>query len=223
MAQHLIKRYFNNRAYYRLRGSASIDNPDSASARMCAISLPSRCLPAHRAERHCDGGRIRRRAMPSPLPGRRADRLCRGRHRVEHPYWPPLIGLNYHQYQKEADFRYGLVRVRDNAESLPSIAAKSGSGGPGGRLGAAVLNMLDIIAGIETLPSSSAATSMPQPPASLDRRPHVYARRGGIRRRHQSAGRSPSPVLRLADRHTVRAAERLLAGVRVSACCGRVG
>ena len=28
MAQHLIKRYFNNRAYYRLRGSASIDNPD---------------------------------------------------------------------------------------------------------------------------------------------------------------------------------------------------
>lgn len=28
MAQHLIKRYFNNRAYYRLRGSDSIDNPD---------------------------------------------------------------------------------------------------------------------------------------------------------------------------------------------------
>jgi vitamin B12/bleomycin/antimicrobial peptide transport system ATP-binding/permease protein len=28
MTQHLVKRYFNNRAYYRLRGSASIDNPD---------------------------------------------------------------------------------------------------------------------------------------------------------------------------------------------------
>jgi len=29
-----------------------------------------------------------------------------------------LIGLNYQQYQKEADFRYSLVRVRDNAESI---------------------------------------------------------------------------------------------------------
>ncbi len=29
-----------------------------------------------------------------------------------------LVGLHYKQYQKEADFRYGLVRVRDNAESI---------------------------------------------------------------------------------------------------------
>ena len=29
MSQHLIKRYFNNRAYYRLRGSASIGSASS--------------------------------------------------------------------------------------------------------------------------------------------------------------------------------------------------
>lgn len=28
MTQHLVKRYFNNRACCRLRGSESIDNPD---------------------------------------------------------------------------------------------------------------------------------------------------------------------------------------------------
>ncbi len=29
-----------------------------------------------------------------------------------------LVTINFHQYAKEADFRYGLVRVRDNAESI---------------------------------------------------------------------------------------------------------
>lgn len=30
----------------------------------------------------------------------------------------PLIGLNFHQLRKEADFRFSLVRVRENAESI---------------------------------------------------------------------------------------------------------
>jgi len=29
-----------------------------------------------------------------------------------------LVGLNYQKLQKEADFRYSLVRIRDNAESI---------------------------------------------------------------------------------------------------------
>lgn len=29
-----------------------------------------------------------------------------------------LVGLNFMQEKKEADFRYGLVRVRENAESI---------------------------------------------------------------------------------------------------------
>ena len=29
-----------------------------------------------------------------------------------------LVGLYFHQYEKEGTFRYGLVRVRENAESI---------------------------------------------------------------------------------------------------------
>jgi len=29
-----------------------------------------------------------------------------------------LVGLNFMQEKREADFRYGLVRVRENAESI---------------------------------------------------------------------------------------------------------
>lgn len=35
-----------------------------------------------------------------------------------------LVGLNYQKLQKEADFRYSLVRVRDNAESIAFYAGE---------------------------------------------------------------------------------------------------
>ena len=35
-----------------------------------------------------------------------------------------LVGLNYLKLQKEADFRYSLVRVRDNAESIAFYAGE---------------------------------------------------------------------------------------------------
>jgi putative ATP-binding cassette transporter len=30
----------------------------------------------------------------------------------------PLIGLNFLQLKREADFRFGMVRIRENAESI---------------------------------------------------------------------------------------------------------
>ncbi len=33
-------------------------------------------------------------------------------------YGKPLVGLNFRQLRREADFRFGLVRVRENAESI---------------------------------------------------------------------------------------------------------
>lgn len=37
----------------------------------------------------------------------------------------PLVGLNFDQLQKEADFRYSLIRVRENSESIGECTAAS--------------------------------------------------------------------------------------------------
>jgi putative ATP-binding cassette transporter len=148
MAKHLIKRYFNNRAYYRLRGSASIDNPDqriSEDVRNFTVSSLSFFLIVLNATvtvvvfvgvlwaiSETLVGVLVLYALVgtglSILIGRR------------------LVGLNYSQYQKEADFRYSLVRVRDNAESIAFYRGENRERRDlTGRLGAAVSNMLSII------------------------------------------------------------------------------
>lgn len=37
-----------------------------------------------------------------------------------------LVGLNYNQLRKEADFRYGLIHIRDNAESIAFYQGEKG-------------------------------------------------------------------------------------------------
>ncbi|MBS1212399.1 MAG: transporter ATP-binding protein, partial [Proteobacteria bacterium] len=148
MAQHLIRRYFYNRAYYRLRGLASIDNPDqriSEDVRNFTLDTLAFLLIALNAMVTVVAfigvlwtisltlvGVLLVYAVAgtglSILIGRR------------------LVGLNYRQYQKEADFRYGLVRVRDNAESIAFFRGeKRERRDLVSRLGAAVLNMVTII------------------------------------------------------------------------------
>ncbi len=148
MAEHLIKRYFNNRAYYRLRGSASIDNPDqriSEDVRNFTVSSLSFLLIALNATvtvvafigvLWAISGTLVGVLLLYALAGTGLSILIGRR----------LIGLNYSQYQKEADFRYSLVRVRDNAESIAFYRGeKRERRDLVGRLGAAVLNMLSII------------------------------------------------------------------------------
>lgn len=120
MTHLLVKRYFFNRAYYRLRGSDTVDNPDqrisedvklftSGNLNFLLIlinSVVTVCgflgvlwtitwkLPATLFIYATVG------TVLSILIGKR------------------LVGLHFAQYQKEADFRYGLVRVRENAESI---------------------------------------------------------------------------------------------------------
>lgn len=120
MTHLLVKRFFFNRAYYRLRSSKQIDNPDQRIAEdvrsfttgvlgyMLTLlnsvvtlfaflgilwtitwKLPVGLL-----------GYATIGTVLSILIGRR------------------LVGLHFQKYQKEADFRYALVRVRDNAESI---------------------------------------------------------------------------------------------------------
>lgn len=120
MTHLLVKRYFFNRAYYRLRGSSRVDNPDqrisedvksfttgvlgylltlinslvTLTAFLGVLWTISWQLPVGLLFYATIGTGL------SILIGRR------------------LVGLHFLQYQKEADFRYSLIRVRDNAESI---------------------------------------------------------------------------------------------------------
>lgn len=120
MAQHLIKRYFNNRAYYRLRGSENIDNPDqriSEDVRNFTSDTLSYCLLALSSVTTLVGyigvlwrisGLMVSVAVVYAVIGTWVCMMIGRR----------LVRMHYDKYQREADFRYGLVRVRDNAESI---------------------------------------------------------------------------------------------------------
>lgn len=120
MAQHLLKRYFNNRAYFTLLDSHAVDNPDqrisedvrnftTSSLSFMLILLNSTItlvtfigvlwlvssLLVFTMVIYAIAG-----TFISILIGRK------------------LVNLHYHQYKKEADFRYALIRVRENAESI---------------------------------------------------------------------------------------------------------
>jgi ABC-type uncharacterized transport system fused permease/ATPase subunit len=57
-----------------------------------------------------------------------------------------LVGLNFRQEAREADLRYGLVRVRENAESIAFYrGADSEVGLLVGRLGRVVANYTDLL------------------------------------------------------------------------------
>jgi len=120
MAQHLVKRYFNNRAYFRLLGSESVDNPDqrisedvrnfttSSLAFLLIVLNSTVTLVAFVGVLWMISGTLVVTLVVYAVAGTAVSVLI-GR---------KLVGLHYHQYEKEADFRYGLVRVRDNAESI---------------------------------------------------------------------------------------------------------
>jgi vitamin B12/bleomycin/antimicrobial peptide transport system ATP-binding/permease protein len=120
LARTFTLRYFYNRAYYRLQGHEVIDNPDqriSEDARNFTITALSFSLLVLNSIIQMVGlagvlwtispllmwvliGYALTGTIVAFLIGKR------------------LIGLNYLQYEREANFRYGLVRVRDNAESI---------------------------------------------------------------------------------------------------------
>ena len=120
MAQHLIKRYFNNRAYYRLRGSDSIDNPDqriSEDVRNFTLDSLSYALMVVNSVMTLIGFLGVLWSISSTLVGVALGYAIAGTFMC-FVIARRLVGLHYEKYQKEADFRYSLVRVRDNAESI---------------------------------------------------------------------------------------------------------
>ena len=120
MTQLLIKRYFFNRAYYGLRGSDSVDNPDQRiceDARMFTTFLVNFSLVivnsfvtllAFLGVLWTISGQLVGVLFLYSAVGTGLAILIGKR----------LVGLHYEQYKKEANFRYSLIRVRDNAESI---------------------------------------------------------------------------------------------------------
>ena len=148
LARTLMLRYFNNRAYYRLLSNEAIDNPDqriSEDARNFTVTALSFVLIVINSVIQIIGytgvlwsisGTLVAVLLGYAIGGTLVAFLIGKR----------LIGLNYLQYEREADFRYGLVRVRDNAESIAFYRGERREFRDlRSRLGAVVGNMMMLI------------------------------------------------------------------------------
>jgi vitamin B12/bleomycin/antimicrobial peptide transport system ATP-binding/permease protein len=148
LARTLMKRYFHNRAYYRLGASVEIDNPDqriSEDAKNFTSTTLSFVLIIINSTIQVVGYSGVLWAISPRLVGLLAGYALFG---TVGAFFigRRLIGLNYLQYEREADFRYGLVRVRDNAESIAFYRGERRElRDLRGRLGGVVGNMMVLI------------------------------------------------------------------------------
>ena len=121
LTQHFLARYFDQRAYYRLNAIVGIDNPDQRIAEdinaftqqslyfsMIALGSVIQLIAfssvlwaiSQGLVYFLIGYAIFSTVFTAKVFGKR------------------LIGLNYRQLQREADFRFSLVRVREHAEPI---------------------------------------------------------------------------------------------------------
>lgn len=120
MTDLLVKRYFYNKAYYGLRGTEAVDNPDqriSEDIRVFTTMVVNFALVfvnsavtlfAFLGVLWTISGQLVSVLFLYAVVGTTLAILIGKR----------LVGLHYEQYRKEANFRYSLIRVRDNAESI---------------------------------------------------------------------------------------------------------
>src|SRR5262245_36828434 len=118
---NVLDRYFKNRAYYELNSDARIDNPDQRIAEdigtftqkslyFLLVILGSLIqVAAYSGVLWGISRPLVYFLMIYAVVGTVVTALLFGR---------VLIGLNFLQLKKEADFRFGLIRVRENAESI---------------------------------------------------------------------------------------------------------
>lgn len=120
MTSYYMKRYFKNRTFYKIQSQSLIDNPDqrinddlssfTGTALAFSLSLLNAVVDLVSFSNILYG-------IYPPLfivlvlysLGGTAISVFLGKN---------LVNLNFMQEKKEADFRYGLVRVRENAESI---------------------------------------------------------------------------------------------------------
>ena len=121
LTRRILNRYLENRAYYELNSDAKIDNPDQRIAEDVNIftqkSLNFMVVIL--------GSLIQVAAFSGVLWGISHSLVYFlmiyafvGTFVTAVLFGRVLIGINFLQLKKEADFRFGLVRIRENAESI---------------------------------------------------------------------------------------------------------
>ena len=127
LTDNILQRYLDNRAYYQINAQKQIDNPDQriaediksftrTSLRLLLSVLDSVItLVSFVAVLWSISSSLSLVLVGYALFGTVVTVLLGRR----------LIGLNYTQLQREADFRYGLVHLRDNAESIAFYGGES--------------------------------------------------------------------------------------------------
>lgn len=121
LTRHFLGRYFANRAYYELNASAEIDNPDQRVAEDIATFTQKSLqfllvvigallqLIAFSGVLWSISRELVVFLIFYALAGTAITVLVFGK---------VLIGLNFYQLKREADFRFSLVRIRENAEAI---------------------------------------------------------------------------------------------------------
>jgi len=120
IATHFIDKYFNNRAYYELSSNKLIDNPDQRITEdlngLTATSLSFLLIIL---------GAVIDLAAFSGILWSISKKLsffliiyATAGTIITIFLGKKLVSLNFNQLKKEADLRYGLIHVRDNAESV---------------------------------------------------------------------------------------------------------
>ena len=121
LTDYMINGYFRGRSYYKLQNNSKIDNPDQRisedvntftknSISYLLIFIESgMSLVAFSAVLWSISHELVYIILGYTLIGTLVTTMVFGR---------PLTGLNFLQLKKEADFRFSLIRVRENAESI---------------------------------------------------------------------------------------------------------
>ena len=140
LTRRLVTLYLDHHIYYRMKESGKIDNPDQRIAedvRACTATTISFVLMML-------NGTVTILAFSgvlwsiSPLLFAIAVLYAAAGSYGAILLGRPLLKLNYDQLDKEADFRAGLIHVRENAESVALLHRE-------GRLEARLLNRLDAL------------------------------------------------------------------------------
>jgi vitamin B12/bleomycin/antimicrobial peptide transport system ATP-binding/permease protein len=121
LTHRFVDAWLNDRAYYRLNAGAGIDNPDQRIAEDVATFTQQSLYFAMVAL----GAVIQLAAFVTllwsisrPLVYFLVGYALFGTIVTARVFGRPLVGLNFRQLRREADFRFGLVRIREHAEPI---------------------------------------------------------------------------------------------------------